>query len=379
MAYDLEIRNGTIIDPSQGLSRTGTLAVEDGRIAGILESDSETEPKTTIDAGGCLVVPGLIDMHTHIYWGANLLSIMADDHMAGTGTTTWVDAGTSGGANFAGFRRFIIEPSMARIVSFLNISYPGLVSAEAVCHKDVEFMDVDLVVETVEANRDVIRGIKVLASRFKVGSSDLTPVRLAREAGDATGLPVMCHIGLPPPGLRAILPIMRPDDIITHTYKGRKGCLLIAGNRVRPEAREARERGVLFDVGHGAGSFSWAAVRAALDQDFPPDSISTDLYAASVEGPAFSMPAVMSKFLHLGMDLAEIIGLATSKPAEMLGMSGEIGTLRTGACADICVLKLEEGEFPAPDCEGVTENMERRLVVKATVRGGVVQKAPQSA
>jgi dihydroorotase len=187
----------------------------------------------------------------------------------------------------------------------------------------------------------------------------------------------MCHIGLPPPGLRTILPVMRPGDIITHAYKGRKGCLTIAGNRIRPEAREAKERGVLFDVGHGFGSFSWEVARAALDQDFPPDSISTDLHAASLTGPAQSMPFVMSKFLRLGMDVPEVVRLATRRPAEMLNMEAEIGSLETSACGDASILRIEEGEFPALDCEGVEEVMARRFTAVAAIREGeLVTGAP---
>lgn len=377
MAYDLLIEGGTIIDPSQGLNGEGSVAISDGRIVECFSLESRRpatdQPTERLDATGCIVVPGLIDLHTHVYWGANLVSIEADDHMASMGTTTWVDVGTSGGANFAGFRRHVIEPARARILAFLNISAPGLTKLDGPCHEEIRDMDVDLVCETAAANSDLIKGVKVLASGPKVGKSGLLPVQLAREAGEAAGLPVMCHIGLPPPGLLAVLPVMRSGDIITHTYKGRAGCLVVAGDKVRPEAWEARERGVLFDVGHGYGSFSWRVARAALEQGFPPDSISTDLHVRSLDSCAYSMPSVMSKFMHLGMSLEDVIRLSTDGPAGLLGMEGEIGTLKPGACADVAVLEIEDGAFPIEDCEGLVETMDRRLTVAATVRAGAVQ------
>ncbi len=373
MRYQLVIRNGRVLDPSTGRNERADVAIFDGRIARVATA-IVAEAERTFDASGCLVTPGLIDMHTHVYWGAGYLNLEADKHAPGSGATTWVDAGSAGASNFAGFRRFLIEPSTVRIAPYLNISTPGL-TAYSGAHENVHHYNADAAYDTVQANRDLIKGIKVLASGLQVGANDLTPVRIAREVGEAVNLPVMCHIGVPPPGLWAILPIMRPGDIITHAYKGRTGCLVIHGGRVRPEAWEARERGVLFDVGHGAGSFSWQVARYALEQGFPPDSISTDVHTGSINGPAFGMTSVMSKFLHLGMDLAEVVRLSTAAPAAMLGMQDEIGTLREGACADVAVLREEDGEFPLEDCEGVPEVLHRRLVAALTVRAGVPLEA----
>jgi len=369
--FDLVIKGGHVIDPSQGLDLSGDVGIVGGRIAAVGADIGVADAWEAFDATGCLVVPGLIDMHTHVAWGFDPLSIEADVHAPSLATSTWVDAGSTGAANFAGFRRFILEPSVARIIPFLNVSRPGLTAVEMV-HGSVEHLDVDAAYYTVEKNRDVIKGIKVLASGIRVGPSDLMPLRLAREVAEATALPIMCHIGEAPPGLGSILPILRQGDIVTHTYKGRKACLTIAGDRVRPEAWEARARGVLFDVGHGAGSFAWAVARTALEQGFPPDTISTDLHVSSLAKHAFSMPSVMSKFMHLGMSLTDAIRLSTDAPARILGLEGEIGTLRTGACGDVSVLRLEEGEFPLSDTEGVVEVMARRLAPVATVRAGQV-------
>ena len=368
--YDLIIRGGRVVDPSRQMDRFADVALAGGRVALAASDIPASAGKATVDASGCLVTPGLIDMHTHIYWGVTPLSIEADRYLADSCTTTWVDAGSSGAATFPAFRRFLIETSATRIVPLLNISMGGLVNHPA--HEQIEAINADKAYDTIEANRDLIVGIKVLSSGLNVAYNDLTPLRIAREVGEATGLPVMCHIGIPPPGLWGILPIMRPGDIITHAYKGRKGCLVIAGNKVRPEAWEARERGVLFDIGHGSGSFSWEVAEAALQQGFPPDAISTDVHNGSINGPAFSMPSVMSKFLHLGMELTEVVRLSTVRPAEMLGLADEIGTLRPGACGDVAVLRIEEGQFPLRDCEKVERVLSRRLAPVLTIRTGKV-------
>jgi len=371
MQYDLLIKGGRVIDPSQEMDQVADVALAEGRVAKVATEIASSQAVRIFDASNCLVVPGLIDMHTHVYWGASRLSIEADEYMGRTGTTTWVDAGSAGAANFAGFRRFVIERSQARIIPLLNVSSPGL-TAYGGAHENVNHLSADLAVETVEKNRDLMAGIKVLESGLQVGYNDLTPLRAALEVAEATALPLICHIGEPPPGCGAILPLMRPGDMITHAYKGRKGCLVVAGNKVRREAWEAREKGVLFDVGHGSGSFSWEVAKACLDQGFLPDTISTDLHAQSVAGPAFGMPSVMSKFDHLGMELQEIVRLSTWAPAQFLRRAGEIGTLREGAWGDVAVLRIEEGEFPLKDCEGVTEVLSRRFVCVLTVRAGEV-------
>ncbi|NPV09032.1 MAG: amidohydrolase/deacetylase family metallohydrolase [Anaerolineae bacterium] len=370
MTYDLLITGGRVIDPAQGLDGPADVALLQGRVAAVEADLSGFEAVSRLDATGCLVVPGLIDLHTHVAFRLDAISIEADRHAPSSGVTTWVDAGSAGAANFAGFRHYVIEPSCVRILPFLNVSEPGLTCLEVV-HGVIEHLDADSAFRAVEENRDLMKGIKVLSCAMRVGPTGLTPLRVALEVGRATDLPVMCHIGAPPPGLGDMLPLMRPGDIVTHIYKGRKGCLMVGNDRVRPEAWEARRRGVLFDVGHGAGSFSWEVARAALDQGFPPDFISSDLHRSSVGSGAFSLPSVMSKFLHLGLPLQEVVQLVTDAPARVLGLQGEVGCLRPGACGDVTVLRLEEGRFPLADCEGVQEELHQRLVAVRTVAAGV--------
>ena len=370
MDYDLVLQGGRIIDPAQGIDRTADIGIRGPRVAAIENRIPAQSALRVIDASDCLVVPGLIDLHTHCWWGGNLLSLDPDAHLSATATTTWIDAGTAGGAAFAGFRRYVIETARTRIRAYINVSLPGLLTAGGPCHDRAQYMDLDVLCRVIDENRDVILGVKVLASGPKVGDLGILPVRMAVEAGEAAGLPVMCHIGAAPPGLEAVLDLLRPGDIVTHCYKGNRACLLTAGDRVRESAKRARGQGVFYDVGHGVGSFAWGTARAALEQGFPPDAISTDLHNESLPGPAKSMCWVMSKLLHLGMDLTDVIRLSTAGPAQIIGLDKEIGTLRAGACADVAVLRLEEGEFPALDCVGVEETMARRLTVAAAIRAG---------
>lgn len=372
---DLVIVNGRLIDPAAGVDSPADIAIRSGRVAALQLDPGAQAPsfaaRTTVDATGRIVVPGLIDMHTHVFWGGGLLGLDADFHAPTRGTTTWVDAGSSGAATFPAFERFLIERSTVRIVPFLNISAPGLPMGTR-AHANVADMDPDLAAEAVEDSRGLVCGIKVLCSGPQVGSSGLTPLRVAREVADAVGLPVMCHIGAAPPGFGAVAPLLRSGDIVTHAFKGKVGCLVGAGNKIRDEAWAAKDRGVLFDVAHGQSSFSWPAAEAAFSEGFHPDTISTDLHTGCVDGPAYGMPAVMSKFLHLGMDIVEVIRLSTARPAEILGLAGEIGTLAVGSCADAAILEVEEGSYDLPDCECVVRTAGRRLVVHSTIRGGEV-------
>jgi len=369
--YDLVIAGGRIIDPSQDLDRRADLGIRAGRIACVSQSIDRSEAREFHDASGAIVVPGLIDMHTHVFWGASILSLEADEYAAATGTTTWLDAGTSGAANFPAFHRYVVEQSVARIIPFLNVSGPGIPMGTG-AHSRMSDLDADLALEVIGRYPGAVHGIKVLCSGPQMGGSGLSPLRVARELADAAGLPLMCHIGAPPPGFGAVEPFLRAGDVVTHAFKGKAGCLAVAGNTIREEAWTAKRRGVHFDVGHGKSSFSYDVARAALEQGFMPDSISTDLHAGCVDGPAYSMPSVMSKFLHLGVELPEVVRLSTSRPAEMLGMQDEIGTFRVGACADVAVIAIEDGEFPLPDCEGKIETLERRLVCRLAIRGGRV-------
>ncbi|MEX2184435.1 MAG: amidohydrolase/deacetylase family metallohydrolase, partial [Chloroflexota bacterium] len=257
--YDLVLAGGTVIDPASGLHDRRDVGVVDGRIAAIEAHISGGDAAEVIDASGAYVVPGLIDLHVHVYPGVADLSVEPDPTCLGRGATTVVDGGSSGANTFPGFRRYVIEPSRGRILAFLNISLLGQVDTMLGELHDLRFADPERAARVALANPDVIVGFKVRLSEMLAGPNGFVGLERAIEAGRATGLPVMSHIGGTTFDIEEALAIMRPGDIVTHAFTGwRPGGLVSDAGRLVAGAREARERGVRFDVGHGQGSFTWS-------------------------------------------------------------------------------------------------------------------------
>lgn len=370
--YDLVLAGGTVIDPASGLHDRRDVGIAGGRITAIEPHLSGGDAADVIDASGAYVVPGLIDLHVHVYPGVADLSVEPDPTCLGRGATTVVDGGSSGANTFPGFRRYVIEPSRGRILAFLNISLLGQVDTMLGELHDLRFADPERAARVALANPDVIVGFKVRLSEMLAGPNGLVGLERAIEAGEATGLPVMSHIGGTPFDIEEALAIMRPGDIVTHAFTGwRPGVIIDDGGRLVAGAREARERGVRFDVGHGQGSFTWAVAEAALADGFRPDTISTDLHRFNIASPVHDLATTMSKFLHLGLSLDEVVSMVTTAPAMSLGAAGPgLGRLAVGAEADVTVLRLEEGRVALMDSAGATRDAERRLVPIATVRAG---------
>lgn len=371
-AYDLVIAGGTVIDPASGLHDRRDVGIAGGRIAAIEPSISGGDAAEVIDASGALVVPGLVDLHVHVYPGVADLSVEADPTCLGRGATTVVDAGSSGANTFPGFRRWVIEPSRGRILAYLNISLTGQIDPFMGELHDLRFADPERAAAVALANPDVIVGFKVRVSEMLAGRNGLAGLDLALEAGRATSLPVMVHIGGTPFDIEEVLARLRSGDVVTHAYTGwQPGAIVSDAGRLVPGAREARERGVGFDVGHGAGSFTWPVAEAALADGFRPDTISSDLHRFNIATPVHDLATTLSKFLLLGLSLDEVVAMATKAPAGALGAAGaELGTLAIGAEADVTVLRLEEGRFPLMDSAGTVREARRRLVPIATVRAG---------
>lgn len=359
MAYDLLLKGGTVIDPSQGIHRRMDVALKDGKIAA-LRDRIEEEAEEAINVSDKLVVPGLIDLHTHVYWGGTSLGVHADELSVRSGVTTFVDAGSAGAGNFAGFKEHVIETSRARIFAFLNIGFAGIFGfmgarpdgratlVGELC--DIRLANVGEAVRIGRAYPRHIVGIKVRAGID--GSCDfpgVEPIFTARRAAEELGKPLMAHIGLPPPTTDTMLPILRSGDILTHAFRGDPNSVLDGKGRPLPELVEARERGVIIDLGHGSGSFSFETARKMLDQGFLPDVISTDVHVLSINGPAYDLPTTMSKMLNLGMRLDDVIRACTHNPAKVIGYEDELGTLREGTAGDITVLELAEGAFEFRD------------------------------
>ncbi|HEU5315077.1 MAG TPA: amidohydrolase family protein, partial [Chloroflexota bacterium] len=288
-----------------------------------------------------------------------------------SGTTTLVDCGSAGAATLDGFRHYVANTAACRVLAFLNISVIGLVAIPECGYG--RFVDANRAFETADANRDLVVGIKVRGSRMAFDEDNTAqPVHMAKAAARAANLPLMLHLGDPPPTVEQSIPLLDRGDFVTHSYKGKPVTRLVDhAMRAKSVLREARDRGVLVDVGHGSGSFSWPVAHAMTEQGYWPDTISTDAHHGVVEPPiGADMPNVMSKFLHLGMPLEDVIRASTSRPAQSIGWDDRIGSLEVGRTADVAVLALEEGQFPLSDSSKQPETAARRLVARHTIYSG---------
>lgn len=371
--FDLVIQGGRVIDPAQNLDAVRDVALAAGKIA-CVEPEIETRgARRVIPAAGKIVTPGLIDIHTHVFPFTGPYGIKADPHCVCKGTTTVVDAGTSGAFTFPAFKHYDIGSSRTRIRALLHVAAIGMVAGGTPGMGelgDLRYWSPRLAVERARAHPGVIIGFKLRVSREYAGANDLEGMKRAREAADEAGLPLMIHIGASNSPLREYLKLMRRGDIVTHCFNGRTESLLDAGGKVEPEVWAARERGVKFDVGHGAGSFSFEVAERCLAQGFSPDTISTDLYAANVNGPVWDLPTTLSKFLLLGLDLPEVVRRATANAAAAFDFGENIGSLRPGAEADVSVLEIREEDFAFTDAEGKMRQGRRRLTPVVTLRAG---------
>ncbi|HZQ97922.1 MAG TPA: amidohydrolase/deacetylase family metallohydrolase [Chloroflexota bacterium] len=380
--HDLVVRGGRVVDPSQGIDRELDVAIDGDQVAAVGENLAAGGARQLLEAKGLIVTPGLIDLHSHVYWGVAPLGIEPDPHCLRRGVTTAVDAGSSGASTFPGFRRYVIEVSATRILAFLHIATIGMAQdagrPEEVAPElsDIRWARVDRAVEVARAHADLIVGIKVRLSEAMLGPGAeqcREALRRARQAAEAIGKPLMVHPGGTAISIEELLGALAPGDVLTHCYHGRTdGVLDDQTGRVRECVREAVRRGIGLDVGHGAGSFSWDVARRALEQDLQPSTISSDIHTWSVAHPAYDLATTASKLLHLGIPLSEVIRKVTERPAQAIAMESTLGTLRPGAHADVTVMRLAEGEFPLTDAHGKTEHGRRRLEPVAVVRAGRV-------
>ena len=374
MAYDLVVKRGTVVDPSQGVHGICDVAFSRGKVAAVEEAIPESEAREVIDASGLIVTPGLVDLHVHAYWGVSTFGIDADDTCLARGVTTLVDAGSAGAATFAGFRRYVLETKKTRILPFLHISAMGLLHREIQELQDMRWADVAAAVRVGKEHADIILGIKVRLTDTIVNGKDIEALTRSLEAAEQLEKPVMVHIGNTPSPLSRILEMMRPGDIITHAFTGRAHNILDEEGNVLPEVRQARERGILFDQGHGAGSHSFDVAEKALAQGFPPGTISSDLHVYSLEQPVHDLATCLSKYMRFGMSLDEVVRLSTEAPAKVVGMAREIGTLKVGAEGDCALFCMEEGRFTFTDSYGNTTEGTERLVPVNTIKGGEVYR-----
>jgi dihydroorotase len=369
---DLILRGGRVIDPGQRIDGIFDIGFSEKRVS-CLAPRIDQPARAIEDVSGFIVTPGLIDMHTHVYWGATSISVDATEVARNSGTTTMVDAGSAGAANFPGFRRFVIESSPVNIIAFLNISFPGIFAYSApvmvgeCC--DMRLLSPRECLRVIWENRDLIAGVKVRVGRVASGDSGLMPLQLALEVANEAGVPVMAHIDDPPPSRKDVLALLRRGDILTHCFKPFPNSLLRSDGDIWEEVLVARERGVIFDLGHGGASFGFDVARGMLDKGFVPDVISSDVHVLNVNGPVFDLLTTLSKFYCLGLDLTSLLRAATTNPAIALRRP-ELGILKSGAVGDATVFSIKEGRFDYFDCFGAKLEGRHRLVSHGTVRAG---------
>jgi dihydroorotase len=401
MRFDLLIKGGEVLDPQAGYHGKMDIAVKRGRIEAVEKNIPRDSSFDMIDASGQYVTPGLIDMHSHLYSGVTYWGIDADAIGSQSGVTSWADAGSAGAVTLQGFRDSVITPSKVRIFAFVNISCIGLVAQDYELFNP-EYCNIDLLKRVVNRHRDIVVGVKVRAGRSG-GAQDLLPLKRARRAADELGLPLMMHISVAPPDLETALGFLKPGDILTHCYTGQTMKMIDSTGKIHPAAKKAWESGVIMDLGHGCGSLSFESAEGLSSQGYWPHVISTDLHTLSIHGtnlrdplkgagkrdigtigdalsinyqvkgdgkPSFDLLTCMDKLLCLGMSFQEIIRATTSRPAEVLGRKGEIGTVKPGAQADITGLVIDRGEYELMDIHGMVRHGREHVRNSFTVLGG---------
>ena len=370
MTYDLVIKNGTVIDPSQKTCEKKDIAVAGGKIAAVENYISDGNSHDVIEAEGLLVAPGLVDLHVHVWWGVAHLAIEADPACVYRGVTTAIDAGSSGSNTIAGFHRYVIDQAHTRVLAFLHISGMGQLDNNIGELEDIRWARVEQAIEAAELHSDVIVGIKVRLTENIVGSNDLIALKRALEAGQELNKPVMIHIGGSVNQVEEFLEKLRPGDIVTHSFTGRPHGILDNNNKVIDAAWDAMNRGVIFDVGHGAGSFSFPVAEACLEQGLGPGTVSSDVHRYNIRGPVFDLMTTLSKYIHLGYSIGDAIALGSSIPSAAVGLPDNIGTLKIGADADIAIIEHRKGPITFSDADGNERNGNQLLLPVETLRKG---------
>jgi dihydroorotase len=373
-SFDLLLSGGTVLNPATNINQKLDVGVTNGRVAAIHADLPRADAKRVLDVGGCYVTPGLIDFHVHSYWGVNPYGCNLDALCLATGVTTTMDAGSAGATNFLGFRKLVYEQSKTRMLNFVALAQHGVLNAPGeLLH--LGFADSDGAAETVGNNRDVGVGIKVRLHKKAIGENSREALRLAIKAGEATRTPIMVHVGDTAIGMDEIADTLRPGDVITHCYTPQKPSIIDESGKLLPLVRKAKERGVIFDVGHAGGHFDFNLVRRAMGEGIVPDVISSDLHGR-LKQPGFGVVGdlltTLTKFLLLGLSFEETIAKCTVDAARVVGWQDRIGSLEVGREADIAVLQVVDEPIKLRDSVGGEMTHKQRIAAKWTIRAGEV-------
>ena len=370
--FDLLLTGGTVLNPATGVNQKLDVGVADGRVTAVGSDLSVANAKQVLDVRGCYVTPGLIDFHVHSFWGVNPYGCELDPLCMGTGVTTAIDAGSSGPVNFAGFKKLVYEPSKTRMLAFVALAQHGVLNDPGEL-EDLRFADPKAAAATVGESPNVGVGIKVRLHKKGVGENGREALRLAIKAADASKTPVMVHVGNTGLSMEEIAATLRAGDIITHCYTPQRPSIIDEKSKLLPEVRKAKERGVIFDVGHAGGHFDFNLVRRAMGDGLLPDVISSDLHGR-LKQPGFGivgdLPTTLTKFLALGLNLEEIIARCTINPARVIGWHDRIGSLEVGREADIAVLRIVDDPVTLRDSVGGEWSVNQRIAAQWTIRQG---------
>lgn len=372
LKFELVIANGDVLDPSQRLRVRRDIGIKNGQVAMVAPSIAADRAVQRIDAAGRLVTPGLVDLHTHFCPHIGI-GLPADELVGITGTTTAVSAGDTGALTLGAFTHWARPQTRTRLFAFVHISTIGLAGSGQVGEMlNIAYANVDVCAKAVAENPDVTLGVKVRMTESVVGQNGLEPLRRAIQAAAMAGpqFRVMCHIGNAPGAIADLLDLLRPGDILTHAFSG-AGNNIVQNGQLVPAAKAAKQRGVIFDVGHGGGSFDYTVCEPALQQGGQPDTISSDLHGVSINTPGYPvLPNVMSKLLNLGMPLDEVVARTTWEPGKIIGRVPGLGTLQVGAPADVSIFDLMDGPVEFVDTRNNKRSGTRKLVPWLTVKGG---------
>ncbi|NBU43251.1 MAG: amidohydrolase [Betaproteobacteria bacterium] len=384
--FDLLIRNANVVDPSQNLAGKRDIGVRFGRIEAIETSIPADRALRVLDAAHKLVTPGLIDLHCHTYPYGSAIGIPADELLAHQCTTTTVSAGDGGANNIAAWRRFVMPASRTRQFAFVHIAVAGLAGFPVPELFNIDYAKPDIAARAVAENADIVLGVKVRMSENVIARHGMEPLKRAIRACELSGVPakIMCHIGGVSDRdlMSQILDALRPGDVLTHCYSGATneaghGTNIVQDGKLLPAALEAKKRGVIFDVGHGGGSFDYTIAEAAMAQGCMPDTLSSDVHVFSANTPGMPyLPWVMSKFLGMGFSLSEVVRMATVAPARVIERIPKHGTLQIGAPADMSILELVEGPVDFVDTRNNKRSGKSYLKPLGSVIAGVASGRP---
>ena len=372
------LKGGRLIDSASGLDGQQDIHVRDGLVTEI-GADLKADGATVVNVKDCVVTPGLIDVHLHLMNGLGAFGVDPDIFGIGSGVTTVVDAGSAGHSLLTVFRNYVTRTAKTGVLNYINLSTLGGVTGPGYSIlADPRLIDEEKIEKAVETNRDIIVGIKIIATGGALGAEGLKPLARARKLGDNLKIPLLVHIGeswnkdAAPVHVGDVLKYLLAGDIVTHMFTAHPGGLLDPNGKLWPQVRNAKENGVLMDVGHGLHNLNFDVARKVLDQQLFPDGVSTDGHRGNRAGPVYDLPTTMAKLMALGFSLNQVVEMATVNAAKLLGRTAELGFIRVGRPADISVLRLEEREWKAVDSQKGTMQARQALVPVYAIRSETV-------